>query len=46
MNVIMMNVRKKQFKSLEISAEEIDIILDYEFLHSILNAFTVGNEEY
>ena len=42
----MMNVRKKQFKSFEISTEGIVIISDYEFLLSILNAFTVGTEEH
>ena len=44
-NQRMMNVREKQFKSFEISGEE-DIISDYEFLLSILNAFTDGTEEY
>ena len=42
----MMNVRKKQFKSFEISAEETGIISYYKFLLSILNAFTAGTEEY
>ena len=41
----MMNVHKKQFKSFEISGRGRDIISDYEFLLSILNAFTVGTEE-
>ena len=39
-----MNVRKQQCKNFEISIR--DIISDYEFLFSILNAFTVGTEEY
>ena len=42
----MMNVRKKQFESFEISADEIGIISDYEFLLLIQNPFTVGAEEY
>ena len=42
----MMNVRKKQFKSFEISGRGRDIISDYEFLLSILNAFTVDTEDY
>ena len=42
----MMKVRKKQFKSFEISGRGRDIISHCEFLLSILNTFTVGNEEY
>ena len=44
-NQRMMNVRKKQFKSFW-NFRGRDIISDYEFLLSILNAFTVGTEEY
>ena len=43
-NQRMMNVRKKQFKSFKISGE--DISFHVMSLLSILNAFTVGAEEY
>ena len=42
----MMSVSKKQFKSFEISAEDIGFILDYRFLLLIMNAFIIGTEEY
>ena len=42
----MMNVRKTQLKSFQISAEKIGIVSYYEFLLSVLNDFTVGTEEY
>ena len=42
----MMGVRKKQFKSFEVSAEDIGFISDCRFLLLFMNAFILGTEEY
>ena len=42
----MMSVGKKQFKSFEVSAEDIGFISDCRFLLLFMNAFILGTEEY